>query len=380
MTLFVLDPTERLKNQFDTQDTTELLTMFTHRLSTIEKYDILKKGDSLLLDMENTEWKDTDKALSELIPQEVVTFTTTFEDPSSKIFKVGEKIDFNILYATLLGKLKNNDIFLDRDYTPLSKIDEKIGVSDDKKVKLIDDSKTKSESKHTKASVEKELEDVNKNVLVEKIPSGHIKEADVVIDVEEVEEKKHKPQSKKTVSSKENTDDNKENVIKEKPISENKKVTRKTQTQNKKNTQNKKSPKEKPVNNKNTKPKKESINDFSEEEFETVEIPKKEISKAKKDDLLDEFSTIEIPNKTNDIIKDEEFETIDVGKTEKDVISDTKKVVKSNSESKAEDFVDLFDFNDEKTEKTTEQTKDASVEKEKPNDIQSLIETMKNNK
>ena len=379
MTLFVLDPTERLKNQFDTQDTTELLTMFTHRLSTIEKYDILKKGDSLLLDMENTEWKDTDKTLSELIPQEVVTFTTTFEDPSSKIFKVGEKIDFNILYATLLGKLKNNDIFLDRDYTPLSKIDEKIGISDDKKVKLIDDSKTKSEPKHTKASVEKELEDVNKNVLVERIPPGHIKEADVVIYVEEVE-KKHKPQSKKTVSSKENTDDNKENVIKEKPISENKKVTRKTQTQTKKNTQNKKSPKEKPVNNKNTKPKKESINDFSEEEFEIVEIPKKEISKAKKDDLLDEFSTIEIPNKTNDIIKDEEFETIAVGKTEKDVISDTKKVVKGKSESKAEDFVDLFNFNDEKTEKTTEQTKDASVEKENPNDIQSLIETMKNNK
>ena len=48
-----------------------------------------------------------------------------------------------------------------------------------------------------------------------------------------------------------------------------------------------------------------------------------------------------------------EFETIDVGKTEKDVISDTKKLVKGNSESNAEDFVDLFDFDDEKTEKTT---------------------------
>ena len=76
MNLYVIDPTEKLFKQFNTEKKSEFNTIFAHLLKSVTQKNLLTPGDFILADSDNAETWLKDVDLSKDIPAGVKLITT----------------------------------------------------------------------------------------------------------------------------------------------------------------------------------------------------------------------------------------------------------------------------------------------------------------
>ena len=97
MNLYVIDPTEKLFKQFNTEKKSEFNTIFAHLLKSVTQKNLLTPGDFILADSDNAETWLKDVDLSKDIPAGVKLITTRVG-----VYVVGAKINFDKLRFLVL--------------------------------------------------------------------------------------------------------------------------------------------------------------------------------------------------------------------------------------------------------------------------------------
>lgn len=200
MNLYVIDPTEKLFAQFNTEKKSEFNTIFAHLLKSVTQKKLLTPGDFILADSDNAETWLKDVDLAKDIPAGVKLITTRVG-----IYVVGAKINFDKLrFLVLEHGDKYIGGFLDQKpviESPNLTLEDNRDYADSNKeiIAEIAKKKTRSYQKPKTAKTENSNQNQNKNTRTS--VKKETKEPDSVqekqkTNIKPVEDKKSAPVKK----------------------------------------------------------------------------------------------------------------------------------------------------------------------------------------
>lgn len=200
MNLYVIDPTEKLFEQFNTAKKSEFNTIFAHLLKSVTQKKLLTPGDFILADSDNAETWLKDVDLAKDIPAGVKLITTRVG-----IYVVGAKINFDKLRFLVL---EHGDKYIGEflDQKPLIKspnltLEDNRDYADSNKEIIDEISKKTTRSHQQPKTVKTENINRNQNRTPKSSVKKEIKEPDSVqekqkTNIKPIPEKKSTPVKK----------------------------------------------------------------------------------------------------------------------------------------------------------------------------------------